>query len=214
MIIDILQTILNYGIEVDQINCMSINTFVYSNLYIYKLDCRCNDSRDCKYKFVNQKILEQKKFSRLKILYCGKTIINDVNHLKDSLEKLDCSYGYVDQNGISELKKLKALNCGGNDLIVDVNFLSETLEYLNCCMGSGISEKGIEKLKKINYLYCCGNDKIKNVSHMYPVLRRLDNGKCSVEYEDLFDVKKNRMKKFLITRKMKWKRMEKMENTQ
>jgi len=95
--------------------------------------------------------------------------------MANTLEYLDCSYyhrdsyiykwGGVNQNGISDLKKLRTLFCNSNGNIHDVNHLSGTLEVLGC---SGhiyyhIDQYGISKLKFLRELYAKSNQEINNV---------------------------------------------------
>lgn len=81
---------------------------------------------------ITQKIIEQKRYSRLVYLDfdnvlrqgdCNKKV-NNLNHLADTLEYLSCPWDCgVDQNGISQLKKITTLLCGSNVKIKCVKHL-------------------------------------------------------------------------------------------
>lgn len=201
MITDILQTIINYGTICNQIKCMTVNSYTYENLYIYSLHCdELHNKSSNTFKHIDQLIIEQKKFNRLKILKCHGSSIYNVNHLRDSLEELECRYSSVNQNGISQLKKLRILNCNGNAGITDVNPFCETLEELDCGFESGIDENGISQLKKLRKLNCSNNYKIRNISFLHSSLESLNYGRCSLEYDKLFDIKKNRMEQHIKRR--------------
>lgn len=109
-----------------------MNKYIYKNIFIYKL---------YRHNSINQNIIEQHKFSKLKTLICNDNInIKSVNHLAGTLEIFDCNMmctGYNDvdrgigQDGIAQLKKIKILNCSNNYNIKDVNHMSETLASLS-----------------------------------------------------------------------------------
>ena len=101
MIVDILQTIINYCPLKNQLMCMEINTHTYNNLYVYAIDHKHTNNMSK----MDQKIIEQKKYSRLKILKSEDSCVTDVNHLCNTLETLICGYdSRIDQNGIKDLK--------------------------------------------------------------------------------------------------------------
>ena len=66
MILDILQTIINYNKLENQLKCMKMNVHSYENLCIYALNYK-NIEWSIAYK-MDQNIIEQKKYSKLKIL--------------------------------------------------------------------------------------------------------------------------------------------------
>lgn len=115
MITDILQTIINRCALRAQIKCIKIDKYVYDNTYIYELDTygKPHFPEYSEHK-IDQKIIEQKKFSRLRKLSCRHNIeINNVDHLAESLEELDCGGRCaIDINKI-KLKKIKILNIEG-----------------------------------------------------------------------------------------------------
>ena len=61
MIYDILQTVVDYGKLTNQIKLMKMDSYIYNNIHIHKV----LDSHN-----LTQKILEQKKFSKLRVLNC------------------------------------------------------------------------------------------------------------------------------------------------
>jgi len=190
MILDIIQTIVNYGSSLpDQLCCMQIDSYCYNNIYIYKLDAHFSYSR---YN-VTQKVIKQNKFNRLEYLDCsGNADIKNINHLAKTLNTLHCrsivsdvgqqiKISGIGQTSISKLEKIKILDCSFNEKISDVNHLSETLEELYCCMYSvggngggneGISQNGISKLK-LKLLDCSNNYDIYDISHMADTLEKL-----------------------------------------
>ena len=100
---------------------------------------------------VTQKIIEQKKFSKLQKLNAyDNPDIKSVNHLAETLLELSCNRGCgINQKGISQLKKLQVLHASNNSRITSVNHLANTLIYLSCKGGCGINQKGISQLKKL-----------------------------------------------------------------
>ena len=173
MIIDILQTIVDFSTLKNQVNVIQIDKYVYDNLYIHNLDTSNQ--------YVHQKIIEMRYFSRLRILICSNNrFIKNISHLSKTLEKLICNgdWSAINQEHISKLTKLKVLDCSKNKLINNVNHLSETLEDLDCSHGCKIDQYGITNLKKIRTLNCCGNLYIGNVNHLSKTLENLD---CSYE---------------------------------
>lgn len=80
MIDDLIQTIVNNSNIKTQLRCMQMDTCVYDNIYVYVLLAA---------KKMDQKILEQKKFCKLRILNCSYSQnICDVNHLTETLASL------------------------------------------------------------------------------------------------------------------------------
>lgn len=206
MIIDIVQTIINFGKLVDQISAVEVNKYVYCNSYIYSLDA----SFDCN---IDQKIIEQEKFRRLWKLNCScNENIFSVNHLADSLLELYCSseenefWMYrqyyeseilknsgICQEGISELKKLKKLRCSGNRYIYNVNHLADTLEDLDCGGDEcNISDSGICELKNLKILRCDYNFNIKNLDIFGHTLEILEcrGGCCGIYQDGIANLKK------------------------
>ena len=87
--------------------------------------------------------------------------------MKNTLEILNVAYNCgVDQNGISELTKLKELDTQRNTKINNVSHLKDTLETLNVGGNCGVNQSGISKLVKIKKLDARGNKKINNVNHL------------------------------------------------
>jgi len=183
MIIDILQTIINCSNLKNQIECIQIDGHTYMNLYIYSLNTsKCH---------INQNILENRYFGRLKILNCsGNAQITNLNFFGDTLEILDISSNIdlysdntcgVDQNGIYQLKKVKSLVCSNNGKIVDVNHLTDTLEILDISFKDfhfyggqyGVTQNGISQLKKVISLNCTNNERINDVGHLSETLEIL-----------------------------------------
>ncbi len=169
MNIDILQIIINYCDVKTQIRCMMIDTYTYDNVYIYSLNTEMN------YR-VDQNVIEQKKFSRIKYLNCSNNEkIKNLNHLAETLKTLKCiQFSGIDQNGISNLKKLKSIDCSLNQKINSVSHLGNTLEELYCSEWSGITQNGINGLKKLKIMDCSGNKEIYNVNSMSETLEILD----------------------------------------
>lgn len=158
MIIDIVQTIVDRCALRDQIMCLKIDSHVYDNTYIYELDTY---TKPCFFDFngfhiseldaqakshcikysryhVDQKTIEQKKFSRLKKLLCynGDAIYN-VSHLSNTLEELDCGGKCAigdDVNGYISLSRLKKLHIQkkGMPSIAVFEKLGNTLTEIHC----------------------------------------------------------------------------------
>ena len=152
MILDIVQTIINYGKLENQIKLSQINKHMYGSLYVLSV---WSDK-------VNQQIIEKRIFSKLKKLKCGgNKKIRNVNHLKNTLKILHCQeYCGIDQNGISELQFIEHLDCNFNSKINNVNHLKNTLKVLKCGGNScGVNQDGISELEYVEELDCSNNDK-------------------------------------------------------
>jgi len=200
MIIDIIQTIINYGNIYEQIRLAQVNRDIYDDIYIYKLDGRKMDNLYIK----DINILKQKKFGRIKILvepHFVPRIKNKENTGRydmwsETLEELYCvgdgicCYDVITnqkQNNIADqkqsdivnLKKLKILGCNNCSGITSVNHLANTLKVLSCCGNRGIDQDGISELKTLKNLYCCHNNGITDVNHLADTLQILD---CSEKY--------------------------------
>lgn len=160
MIIDIIQNIADACHLNNQICISQMNRSIYDNIFIRKLNISMS--------VINQQIIEQHKFSRLVFLKCDSSPnIYDVNHLANSLQELYCSGTCgINQNGITELKKIRILDCSKNKKIIDVNHLNVTLKELYCGYGSGVQQIGISLLKELEYLNCSFNKNIISVSHL------------------------------------------------
>lgn len=138
------------------------------------------------------------ELKKIKVLNLRKNNnINNIVHLAETLENLNCDDSEIDQDCISKLKKLKVLSCSSNTKINNVNHLNNTLTELRCGFNCGVNEIGISELKKIEILYCYGNEKINNVSHLSQTLKKINNGRCSTKYEELFDLRKNAINYFV-----------------
>lgn len=176
MIIDLLQIIINYSGLKSSIYLSQMDKYVHDNIHIHCLYSPKNYA-------LSQQVLDQRKYSKLKILllsHNGKNIL-DINNFRNTLEYLQCndSTSQIDQKCISELRKLKVLICNNNPKINNIDHLSETLEKL-CCMGnSGISQTNIFKLNKLKSLKCSDNTKINNVNHLTDTLIKLYCGGAS-----------------------------------
>jgi len=136
---------------------------------------------------ITQKGISELKI--LKVLKCGgNENINNLDHLSETLEELDCNnssiYDYsiffghrkecrINQNCISNFKRLKILNANHNQEIQNVNHLSDTLERLYCSHDCGINQKGISELNKLEVLDCKFNAKINSISHLSETLQVL-----------------------------------------
>jgi len=170
MILDIVQTIVNYCKIESQIMCTKINTYLCNNINIYSFTCTFE---------ADLSVVMQRKYSKLKIMYCDDiSYILSVNHLADTLEELycECNGGIcgINQDGISRLKKLKILDCSGNWKIYALDHLAGTLEKLYCSGSDcGIDQNVIDGLYKLKVLNCCHNKDIYNVNHLAKTLRKL-----------------------------------------
>lgn len=196
MILDILQTILNISQSTkDKINLTQIIKHCHENMFIYTM----YDNEH-----VTQFALEKRKFNRLKILNCnGNIYVNNVNHLAETLEELDCGcnmseqeYSSIGQRGISKLKKLVKLECCNNYKIENVNHLSNTLEYLDCSfdymdkrISCNIGDSGISQLRKLRILKCCNNTKIRNIQNMDDTLEELYCGNSYINQKSIQKLK-------------------------
>lgn len=200
MILDIIQNITDYWHLKDQITCTQINSYTYDNIFIYKIGNMPTgiDGQKKQYK-LNQSIIEQKKFNRLKVLKCCAVgDVKDVNHLADTLVELECSYWCgIDNDGVCKLKKLKKIDCSWNQKIYDLSHVADTLEVLFCRGKCGINQVSILKFENIKILDCSDNSKIYDVNHLYNTLKVL---KCkSVSCIDMNGVSKlkNKLDKFV-----------------
>ena len=122
---------------------------------------------------LNQQIIEQKKYRYVEKLcvYNNKKIKN-MNHMKNTLKKLNCSYGCgIDQNGISNLNLIE-LDADGNEKIKNINHMKRTLKKLYCGWECGIDQNGISELNLIE-LHGDANKNIVNVNHMKNTLKKL-----------------------------------------
>lgn len=168
MILDIIQTIINWSKLNDQLKCSMIDKYMYNHINIYKLNVPKNMTRD---------IFMQKKYSKLKILLCnGNHDLCNITHLSNTLIELNCSgrYSKINQHNISELKILEKLECPSNINITNVNHLKKTLKFLDCGGNMcGIDQYGISELESLEELYCSSNDKINNVNHLRNTLTKL-----------------------------------------
>lgn len=183
MILDVLQTIINYSNLTSQIICTELNNFTHHNIYIYYLDCTKKD--------ISQRTIEQNKFKKLKTLSCQQNEkICNVNHLKN-LETFYCN-SVIDQFGISSLKNLKILHCDYNKKINNMNHLANTLEVLYCRYCCGIDQNGICHLKNLKKLMCDQNTNIKSVSHLSNSLEELScKSRSGIDQNGIFNLKKN-----------------------
>jgi len=187
MIIDLLQNIVGYSKSPNQIKCSMLNNCTYDNIYIYALDVG-------EYR-INQKLIEQKKFSKLKKLVYKHNDTLNLDHLSDTLiilymKEYDPVYS-IKQEGISKLKKLRALICPDNMSIYDVNHLADTLVCLDCRGVCGINQQGISKLNKVEILYCTYNEFINNVNHLADTLEHLHCGEtCGIDQNGISQLKK------------------------
>ena len=129
MITDIIQNITNYSFIQQQITLCQINKYVYNIIHIYKLKIKSRYRN-----IINQKIIEQKKFSRLiKLSATNVKKIYDVNHLANTLTHLECGMDSgIDQLGMNELKNIKKLVMKGNNRIRNLDKISDSLKYLDC----------------------------------------------------------------------------------
>lgn len=178
MIIDIMQSIVNYVGICDQVNCIMINKFHSKNIYIFNVDASDNSIFGSN---INQNIIEQHKYSKLKILNCrDNEQIEDVNHLADTLENLDCSGNCaIDQNGISKLDKLKRLIVKSNRKINNINHLTNVLEELHFDgTDKYINRKVLSKFQKVKILNIFGNDNIADLNFLSDTLEELSLMYC------------------------------------
>ena len=144
MITDILQIIVTYCTQYNAVTCIQLNSDTYTNLYIYRLDISKNNA--------NQKIIEQKKFSKLKILQCSSH--SDINNQIYYETKGYHGMVLLDKNDIciKKILKIDSYNC--NPHIHNIKHLSNTLEIL-CCGGfSNIDQNNLDHLKKLKIAPC------------------------------------------------------------
>lgn len=189
MITDIIQNIINFSFVQQQIDLCQMDKYMYNNTYIYKLKIKS------RYKnIINQKIIEQKKFSRLKKL-CVTNVkkIYDVNHLAETLICLKCGIlSSIDQSGIAKLKNLKKLVMKGNNYIHNLDNVAHCLEYLDCSsvpceyddtnyFYTSLNPGTFEKLRlRVLIARDCGY--IKDLYDMNGTLRKLNcDGSCGID---------------------------------
>src|SRR5437660_11928080 len=109
--LDIIQIILDFSDIKTQLILTSLSREYYDGLKI----------RELIYRGITQEIIMQKKFDNLQILDVqdNSEIVN-VNHLKNTLITLYCGGCCgIDQNGISDLKRLQILHISNNLKITD-----------------------------------------------------------------------------------------------
>lgn len=187
--LDVVQIICDFCNLKTQINLIRSCKEYDNSLKINSLDCSTGIGAK-----ITQKILQQKKFSRLRYLHVpNNKKITNVNHLKDSLIQLDCrDESGIDQEGIKELRKLQKLNVWSNNKITNVNHLKDTLIELNC--GGfiyGINQEGISELRKLQNLNAFGNERITTVNHLKDSLIELDcSGPCGIDQEGIKELRK------------------------
>lgn len=176
MIVDVLTQICEFSYFKDKIKLCQITKSTYSSIYIYSIDR--DDMYDSVYIKITQSILMQKKFSKIKKLNCyDNSKVNNVNHLKKTLEKLNCGGNcMIDIEGISQLEKLTVLKCSDNNKIcsiVNISNFADTIEELDCSFNDSINQNDINKMIKLKVLKCNGNTKIYNVNHLNGTLEKL-----------------------------------------
>ena len=124
----------------DTINLHNLNKNHQENIRIINL---YNISK--KYlKKLSQQIIEQNKYKNVEKInlieldtYTNTKIWN-VNHMKNSLQILNCSYGSkIDQNSISELNLIE-LYSTQNYKIKNISHMKRTLKILSCGYDCGI----------------------------------------------------------------------------
>ena len=170
LLFDIKNTICLYFYDLkDVINLYNLNKNHQNNIIITNLF-------DIQQKYIqklDQKIIEQNKYKYLEKLYAsGNKKIKNVNHMKNTLKILHCSWFCgIHQCGISELNLIE-LYASNNKNIKNVNHMKKTLKKLDCGWNCGIDQNGISELKLIE-LNIDYNEKIKNVNHMKNTLKIL-----------------------------------------
>jgi hypothetical protein len=118
--------------------------------------------------------------------------IRDLNHMKDTLKKLDCSSSNIQQANISSLR-LETLYMQCAQGIFDLNFMKDTLKYLKCSY-SEIDQNGIKDLSLIKLTMKC-NQTIINLEHMKDTLiylkcyesKILDTDMSYLVHTEIFD---------------------------
>jgi len=179
MILDIVQTVINFSNLKNQIRCSQMDKYVYDNLYIYSLNTKYG---------MSQEIIEKRIFCKMEKLYCyGNDKINNISHLKKTLRVLKCGGDCgISQKDILGLQCIEKLDCVNNYKINSVNHLNKTLRALSCG-SSGIDQKGISKLKYLEKIYC--SKKIDNLSHLKNTLKILNcSGNCEINQEAILEL--------------------------
>lgn len=98
--------------------------------------------------------------------------ISDMSYDQEP-EKTPNLSGYICQEDISKLWKLKILSCKNNRKINNVNHLANILEELYCGGSCGIKQNGLSELKKLKVLDCCYNAYIIDVNIFKNTLQEL-----------------------------------------
>lgn len=153
MIVDIVQSVVDCGVLKANITLCQLNKYTYENIYIYY-----THNKDYDYFEMDQDIMKQKKFSRIKKLCMSDNDnIYNVNHLSGTLTSLDCSDQCgINQNGISQLKNINALNIYNNKYIYDIIFLNKNLKKLTCSEIINPQQKVTSKIDTIfNSIHDC-----------------------------------------------------------
>lgn len=171
MILDILDNIKNSFINVvNALNVCTINVNTNNNIYIvnmYDVDKKILAKLD-------QKIIEQHRYNKLKKLYMhNNKKINNLNHLKNTLQVLDCGLEYDSENTQDELEYIV-------DIMRESRFLfakkykeyMEKIKYVMDCWSGGIKSSRIAELC-LSELRCDNNMHITNISHMAKTLKIL-----------------------------------------
>lgn len=181
MIIDVLQIISNFltlknKIMIHEMNKNTENIYIFSiytnNVLSTKSDNICT---------MDQNILLQKKYSKLKILDCGNCAkLTDVNHLKNTLRVLICNNSGITDEGIAELKNLNVLYCSYNQNIHNIEHLYGSLRTLGCEGNScGLKHICLTNMKKLQKLFCANNGQFTISGDVCNTLRVLN---CSRNY--------------------------------
>lgn len=185
MIVDIIQEICLFSGIRDQIKLLEVNKDTNTNLYIYNISkpvakCRITPiqtiDEDPIYRKISQKIIMQKKFSKLKSLYISRYNNNILNldHLQETLVELFCYANCINNNCVSKLHKLRVLYAT-NPLIFNYDVLSDTLEKLNT---GDLTQHQIEKLTKLTSIEIRSAHRITSFEH-FKFLKTL---RCPMSY--------------------------------
>ena len=213
MIMDIMQTICSFCHIKSQIRAISINSLTNSCIYIYKIHFVEDKYKVHRNKWpfdpnnvynnITQRIIEQKKFSKLKCLHLGtNNNVRDINHLKNTLVELSCfDCRSLTKIGVSDLLKLRVLHCKN---IFDLKKLSNSLEELHIEKMRQDDINDLNNLKCLHYhqkntpfspnrKYYIGDynlSPVKSFYHLACTLKKLDCSNSSIDQNVINQLKK------------------------
>ena len=116
----------------------------------------CNFTNIEKLRFSPGRITSLKNIpTHIKELSCPKNLLNNLEHIPESLELLDLNGNGIKSLDVSKLKELKVLNLSEN-VLIELDNLPQNLEQL-FCNNNDLRKLDLEGLTKLSVLHCSGN---------------------------------------------------------